>query len=195
MTDLERGIHPQKIPKDVNLVSAQQDSDQQVTEDHPATRVMTDLKHTKPFQIKSTASLEEVNDKMIACGVRLLFVHSSQNQLRGIITASDILGEKPLLFVNANGGTRDEIVAENIMTPLNKLEAIPLEQLNNARVADIVEALKECRRHHMLVLETNKQGDFVRGLFSITQVGRQLNTEIKLTERATNFAQMNKALS
>ena len=80
------------------------------------------------------------------------------------------------------------------MTPLDKLEAIPLEQVKKARVKDIVAALKDCRRHHMLVLESCEDGNFVRGIFSITQVGRQLGTKINPSERASSFAQLNKAL-
>lgn len=194
MIEAERGIRPQHVPATVNLVTPQQDSAQRVSENDPATRVMTDLTIITPFQIESSASLQNINDKMIACGVRLLFVSDPQGNLSGLITSKDILGEKPLLFVTKNGGTRDEIVAQDIMTPLNKLEAIPLEQVMKARVSDIVIALKECRRHHMLVLESRKDGDFVRGIFSITQVGRQLGTEINPSERATSFAQINKAL-
>jgi len=194
MIDYERGIHPQQVPTDVSLITPQQATNQQVTENEPATRVMTDLKSIAPFQIEASASIEDVNSKMIACGVRLLFVHNPQGQLSGLITSKDILGEKPLLFVTNNGGTRDEITVQDIMTPLHKLEAIPFEQVKKAQVAHIVEALKECRRHHMLVLEKSNEGNFVRGLFSITQVGRQLGFEINPTERATSFAQINRAL-
>lgn len=194
MIETDRGMQPQAVPTDVNLITPQQDSTQRVTESDPATRVMTDLKVITPFQTESNASLKSVNDKMIACGVRLLFVHDPQGNLSGLITANDILGEKPLLFVTNNGGTRDEIIAEDIMTPLNQLEAIPLDQVKKAHVADIVNALKECRRHHMLVLESTEDGNFVRGIYSITQVSRQLGIEISPNERATSFAEINKAL-
>ena len=40
----------------------------------PARSVFTDFHHIRPFSIGSAATLAEVNDKMIACGVRLLFV-------------------------------------------------------------------------------------------------------------------------
>lgn len=194
MREIERGIHPQTVPSDVNLITPKKDSEQQVSGNDPAIRVMTDLKVIKPFQIESGASLAEINDKMVACGVRLLFVNDSQGQLNGLITANDILGEKPLLFVTQHGGNRDEIVAQDMMTPLSELEAIPLEQVKKVCVSDVVGALKECGRHHMLVLEHNDNGNFVRGIFSITQVSNQLGIEINPNERATSFAQLNQAL-
>ncbi len=194
MAEIERGIHSQQVPDDVSLLTPKQDSDQHVRGDDPAIRVMTNFKVIKPFQIEAGASLANINDKMIACGVRLLFVHDAQEKLIGLITANDILGEKPLLFVTNKGGSRDEITAHDMMTPLSELEAIPLHQVEKAQVSDVVEALKECGRHHMLVLENKKGNNFLRGIFSITQLSNQLGVEINPSERATSFAQLNKAL-
>lgn len=194
MIDIERGLHPTEVPAGVSLVTPADDSTKNVTEDQPARNVMTDLKVVTPFQIESSASIEQINSKMIACGVRLLFVNGPQGDLCGLITATDILGEKPLLYVTNNGGSREDITAHDIMTPLSKLEAIPLNQVLNARVSDIVAALKDCRRHHMLVLETRDNCKCVRGIFSVTQVGRQLGVEITPNERAESFAQIRKAL-
>lgn len=194
MIDVERGLHPQTVPAGVSLVTPADESAKNVIEGQPARDVMTDLKVVTPFQIESNASIEKINGKMIACGVRLLFVNDPQGALCGLITATDILGEKPLLYVTNNGGSRDDITAHDIMTPLSKLEAIPLSQVLNAKVSDIVAALKDCRRHHMLVLETHDNCKCVRGIFSVTQVGRQLGIEITPSERAASFAQLNKAL-
>jgi CBS-domain-containing membrane protein len=194
MIEPERGLHPQKVPTEVRLVTPDASTDRHVSENDPARNVMTDFRLIKPFQIESNASLEATNSKMIACGVRLLFVNDPGGNLAGLITSTDILGEKPLLYVTQNGGARDDITAEDIMTPLAKLEGITLNQVLNARVADIVKALKDCRRHHMLVIDSSEGTKCVRGLFSITHVGRQLGTEITPSVRAEGFAQISKAL-
>jgi len=195
MVAFERGIHPQAVPAGVTLFTPAHAAQKNVKENDPARDVMTDLRTVTPFQIESSASIEEINSKMIACGVRLLFVNDLDKHLIGLITATDILGEKPLLHVTHNGGTREDITAHDLMTPLNKLEGIPLSQVLNSQVSDIVDALKDCRRHHMLVLENRDDDKFVRGLFSVTQVSRQLGIEITPSERAESFAQLNKALA
>lgn len=195
MVAFERGIHPQPVPAGVTLYTPAHAAQKNVKENDPARDVMTDLRTVTPFQIESSASIEEINSKMIACGVRLLFVNDLDKHLIGLITATDILGEKPLLHVTHNGGTREDITAHDLMTPLNKLEGIPLSQVLNSQVSDIVAALKDCRRHHMLVLENRDDDKFVRGLFSVTQVSRQLGIEITPSERADSFAQLNKALA
>ena len=194
MIAFEKGIHPQKVPANVCLITPFEGSDRRVTEKNPARDVMTDLSTMKAFQINASASLQQVNDKMMACGVRLLFVNDSQNKLLGLITSTDILGEKPLLYVNSHGGSRENITADDIMTPLDKLEAIPLTQVLHAHVSDIVTALKDCRRHHMLVTEESDGNSYIRGMFSVTQVAKQLGTEITPSVRADSFAQLTKAL-
>ena len=195
MNEIERGIHPHQVPEPVFLASPDNANSQIITPDHPAREVMTDLRKIKPFQINATASLQEINDKMICCEVRLLFVNDSQGQFCGIITATDILGEKPLLFIQNNAIKREDITAQDLMTPLHKLEAIPFEQIIQSRVSDVITALKDCRRHHMLVIEKRQGKDYVRGIYSVTQVSKQCGIEIIQNERADGFAQLNKALA
>ena len=195
MIQPDRSLHPQQVPSGINLITPDDKSGKTISENDPAMVVMTDLKKVSAFQIESSASIDAINNKMMACGVRLLFVHDTQDNLVGLITSSDIQGEKPLLYVTQNGGTRDDIGAQELMTPLAKLEGFPLEEVKKSRVADIANALKECRRNHMLVLE-NREGDqFIRGLFSATQLSRQLGTNITPSFRAESFAQLNRALA
>lgn len=195
MIHLDRNIHPQQVPNVIHLVTPKNNTHKTVTENDPAVAVMTDLKKVTPFQIDSSASIEAINNKMIACGVRLLFVNDPQENLAGLITTTDIEGEKPLLYVTNNGGSREDITAIDLMTPLNKLEGIPLEEVEKAHVADICKALKECRRKHMLVIESRAEGKFIRGIFSATQLSRQLGTNISPSYRAESFAQLNRALA
>lgn len=194
MIENECSLNPNPVPEGINLVSPERDPKKKVSEDSPAISVMTDLRIIRPFQIEGSASLEAINDKMIACGVRLLFIKNQQKRLIGLITANDILGEKPLLFATNNSCSRHDIEAKDMMTPISKLEAIPLEEIEEATVADVVIALENSSRHHMLVLEKNEGRNCVRGIISVTQVARQLSKDINPSQRASSFAQLNRAL-
>ena len=94
---------------------------QRVTLDDPAVNVMTDLKQVVAITIDPEASIENANRVMIRRGVRLLLVVDVNNYLLGIITATDILGEKPMQFIQSHGGTRNEIRVRDIMTPHDQL--------------------------------------------------------------------------
>ncbi len=195
MSSTTSTLSPIKVPAGVGLVSPSRDPSKKIDEDAPATSVMTDLKVITPFQIDTNSTIDEANHKMVACGVRLLFVHDDKEQLAGLITSKDTLGEKPMLFVKDNGGKHSDITVKDIMTPISQLDAIPLEAVENATVGDIVSGLQNCKRHHMLVLQTRDDRTCIRGIISITQVGRQLGREICPTRIAEGFAELNKALT
>lgn len=187
---------PEPVPANVILISPDKASDKTITESSPAISVMTDLNVVKPFSISPDASIRETNDKMIACGVRLLFVLDSQSQgkLLGLVTSNDIIGEKPMRYIATHGGSHGELSASQLMTPLEKLEAVPMEQIKRITVGQLLQAVQDSKRHHMLVVETVDAQPMVRGIISITQIGRQLGIELSPTLRATSFAQLNQKL-
>ncbi|MFT4607984.1 MAG: hypothetical protein ACI9V8_000417 [Urechidicola sp.] len=68
---------------------------------------------------------------MIACGVRILFFAESDEALLGLVTYNDLFGEKPLLFIQQNGGKLEEITASDLMTLLARLEALYFLDIQN----------------------------------------------------------------
>ena len=78
------------------------------------------------------------------------------------------------------------------MTPAEKLEAIPVQDVAQMRVGHIVATLKAVRRQHLMVSEEG--GRRVRGLFSASQVARQLGMELQTFEVASTFADIEAAL-
>jgi len=169
---------------------------QKVTLDSPAVAVMTDLEQVMAVTIGPDVSVEAANQYMIAAGVRLLLVVAGERQVFGLITASDILGEKPLKHLQRVGGTFSEILVRDIMTPQEELDVLRLQDVRLARVGDIVSTLKYFGRQHALVteLETGHGSQKVRGIFSATQIGRQLGMTVVPGEIATTFAQLETVL-
>ncbi len=161
-----------------------------------ATSVMTDLAKVPSFSIAATAPINKANGNMIACGVRLLFVTAENGDLVGLITATDLLGEKPLQYITERGGTRDDIIVNDIMTRKASLEVLHFSDVANASVGDIVETMKACNRKHMLVVRTDEdtQVETVCGIYSSSQIGYQLGIVIEPSTRADTFAELEKVL-
>jgi CBS-domain-containing membrane protein len=158
--------------------------------------VLTDFTYIRPFTISSTATIDQINDKMITCGVRLLFVAKTDGMLHGLVTFTDLFGEKPVQYIQRHGGSREEILAQDIMTPLAQLEALQKDDVARAKVGDIVETIKTTGRQHMLVSHTYEDGrQIVIGLFSSTQIEKLLGIKIELSPRAQTFADLERALS
>ncbi len=159
-----------------------------VTLADPALLVMTDLRVTLPYTIDINASLIATHDKMIACGVRLLFVIDGEGLTRGIMTAQDILGDRPVRVISSRGGARDELTVKDVMTPLALVEVVLMQDVIEASVGNIVESLKLLGRRHLLVIEPEPNGpSTVRGIFSATRIGRQLGEEIMVAEQRPRF--------
>lgn len=170
---------------------------QRVGLDDPAAQVMTDLAQVTAVTIDPEGSIENANRVMIRRGVRLLLVVNVHNHVLGIITASDILGEKPMQIVQSRGITRGEIRVRDIMTPYDRLEVLALRDVRAAKVGHIVATLKHAGRQHAVVVDVDDNGrEIVRGLFSTTQIARQLGEALEVSpEVAHSFAEVQAALS
>ncbi|GJL73340.1 MAG: hypothetical protein NMNS01_25390 [Nitrosomonas sp.] len=173
----------------------QPDQPKSITLESPALDAMTDLRLTHAAVIEPEATIESANSYMKQRGVRSLFVLNMKQILQGVITATDILGEKPLRFNQERKIKHHEILVSDIMTPLNSLEAISIDEIRRAKVGHIVTSLRDAGRQHTLVTEKNINGDLlICGIFSLTQIEKQMGEIIPLTEVAKTFAEIEATL-
>jgi len=135
--------------------------------------------------------MAEANRRMIQRSVRLLLVVDEKRKVLGIITATDILGEKPLQVIAERGLRHDDIQVSDVMTPQARLEVLSMNDVRGVKVGHVVATLKKSGRQHALVVETDRGGiQTVRGLFSVTQIARQLGVTIQTTEIARTFSEI-----
>ena len=176
--------------------SPSQSLPERVTPDSPAIDVLTDLKRINAVVIRPDDTIEEANKRMIQRNVRLLLVLDHARKVEGLITATDTLGEKPMLVVAARHCRRDEVLVREIMTPQSRLEVLDIEDVHRSKVWHIVATLKQAGRQHAMVVEYDRSGgQTVRGLFSTSQIGRQLGAVIQTSEVARTFSEIEAALA
>lgn len=163
-----------------------------VTLDDPAFSVMTDLREVAAATTRPDETIDQAHAQMIRRGVRLLFVLDAAGTVAGILTATDLLGEKPMRFMRDRGVSHAEILVEDIMTPATTLDALPLLDVAQMRVGHIVATLQAVGRRHLIVAEEG--GRRIRGIFSTSQLARQLGVELQTFEVARSFADIEAAL-
>ncbi len=162
----------------------------------PALAVMTDLTQFKTASAVPTTTLDQAEQKMIYLGVRLLFVVEEMPTILGLVTDTDLRGDKPLRLIDERRLARDRISVADVMTPLSDLDAVDYESMRIASVNNLVATLKRFGRNHLLVVERSSEGpERVRGVVSRSQIERQLGKSLEVTEVATNFAELGKMLS
>lgn len=174
-------------PHDVNPVGI----------DTPAMRVMTDFQQITPVTIRPDATLAMANNAMISHAVRLLFVAEVDDEIIGVITARDTMGDRPITLLKERGGKREDLRVADLMTPHAKMEALRLSDVMRAEVGHILKTLQQLGRQHALVVEFNPLSgrDEIRGMFSATAIGRRLGVPIHTFEIAQTFAEIESALA
>ncbi|MGA7799574.1 MAG: CBS domain-containing protein [Gammaproteobacteria bacterium] len=182
---------------DLGYFRPSQEFPDHVTMDSPAVLVMTDLRQVTAVTVEANVSIDWALNRMKEGGVRLLLVANSHDRVQGLITSTDIQGEKPMQLLKELGGQRSDLRVRDIMVPAEALEVMSLADVLKARVGDVVATLKRVGRRHALVEDTDPHTGWpaVRGIFSITQIGTQLGIAIETIEVATTFAEVTAVLN
>ena len=156
-----------------------------------AMQVMTDLSKVPSATITADAALEDANHSMILRGVRLLLVLGESNRIVGVITSTDLLGEKPVLIAQKRQTKRSDLRVADVMTPVDAMDTMQIDDVKRASVGDIVATLKSDGRAHALVVGQGNDGrQHLLGIFSATQIARQLGVHIQTHEVARTFAEI-----
>ncbi len=161
----------------------------------PAINVMTDLNNVAAVTISPSCMLDEATDRMIKMKVKLLFVTDSKNRIIGLLTYSDLQGERPIQFQQSNGVSRNEICVLDIMTGIETIDVIAWPMVEKALVGDIAMTMKKMNRQHALVLENPSDDIYqIRGIFSTSLLSKSLGINIETTEVAQTFAEFERVL-
>ena len=169
-----------------------------VTPECSALAVMTDLARVAPATIRAQAPIAGANRFMITRGVRLLLVTDDHENVLGVITASDLLSERPMRVAIERGLRRDELTVADVMTPADQVEVIRYADVEGARVGHVLETLRRAGRQHALVVDYDElpaRRTMVRGIFSLSQLARQLGVAVQTGgEVARTFSEIESAI-
>ena len=185
------------IESGTSIAQTRPQSSSRVTLESPAIEVMTDLTQVKAATTHPSTLLLQAEQAMIYQGVRMLFVVTELPTVEGLITATDLHGDRAMRIVHERGLHHDELCVADVMTRLPELDAVAFDALKSASVGNLVATLKRVGRNHLLVVQAAAQDtpQRVRGVVSRAQIERQLGRPIELSEIAHSFADIERALS
>lgn len=195
MTRTFNVIRAAPLQKGASFHKPAQNLPARVTLDDPMSHVMTDFRVVTAYTIFPLQTIEEAREKMIHRGVRMLLVVDDLNHILGLITATDLTGEKPMQVVQDQGIRYSDVLVKDIMVPRERMEVLCMDDLQTACVGDIVATLKAQGRQHALVVERDPdRSQIVRGMFSISQISRQLDEQVETVGVAGTFAELAEAV-
>lgn len=167
-----------------------------VTLEDSALTVLTDFQRVTAIIILPGDTVDEAHRRMIQRAVRLLLVVNQDRRVVGAITANDILGEKPMQVIAQRGIRREELQVRDIMIPQERIEVLKMSDLRGAKVGHVVATLRNSGRQHAMAVDVELNGrQTVRGVFSATQIARQLGIVLQTGEIARTFAEIEALLA
>ncbi len=186
-----------RFPENTCIPQAQPQTMGHVTLASPGLEVMTDLALVKASTVDPATSLANAEQTMIHQGVRMLLVVSEFPCVDGLVTASDLIGDKPMRLVHERNVHHNDLCVADVMTDLSKLDALDFDDLKSSNVGQVVATFKKFGRKYLLVVQNPTQSSpaRIRGVISLAQLERQLGSTLGSTEIATTFAEIEKALA
>lgn len=167
-------LHLQELGKS-EVVTGPVGESLQVKLTDPAVFVMSDFRERPFFKVAPDEQIDRVLDKMKNAGVRSAFVMDSLgDKLLGMITAYDIMGEKPLRYLQSSGFTEHrDVFVSDIMESVKDMVAVEMHEVEKENVQAVLDVLQLSKRSHLPVVEMNEgEQPHLRGLFSATRVLR-----------------------
>lgn len=148
--------------------------------DDPAIQALIDFKYLKAEVIGPDEPIDVALLAVKKCSYHALLVVNQDHQVSGLVTAEDLLGEKPLKVIQERRLPRADIFVGLVMIPQRSLLAIDIESLRHAKVGHVVETLRVHKQHFMLVVKQDEetQAPTIRGLFSIGHLSKQMGRDL-----------------
>lgn len=176
----ELALNTFRFPENTCIPQAQPKAAAGITPASPGIDVMTDLAVVRAATITPDTPLDKAEQTMIQQGVRSLFVMSEYPCVDGLVTAADLLGDKPVRLMTQLKVQRNALCVTDVMTRLSDLDALDYNELKDATVADVISTFKRVGHTHLLVVQsaTLKGPARIRGVISITQLERQLGRSV-----------------
>jgi hypothetical protein len=135
---------------------------------------MTDFHDRSMVVVDGEMQIDAALDVMKHAGVRSAFVlNGVHTGVEGLVTAYDILGEKPVRHMHAFGSPRHAVQVVDIMDSIEQWVVVQLGELENATVACVLDAFRRTGRSHIAVVE-GRAGEEprLRGVFSAAKLLR-----------------------
>ena len=197
MTTFVHTLNPVEVTRDMTISVNQVVDKSDLSLNAPALNAMTDLKKVRAVTVNPNNSIEFAKELMKYAGIRMLLVIDDNNHLLGLVTYRDFIGEKVINIIASEKISREQIQVGQVMTPLRDLNPFIFSDIEHSTVKEVISILREAGRQHAIVIEgTGSDNEyFIRGLFSVTQIGRQLGMDISSDDHVQSFAEFEKLMA
>lgn len=167
------------------------DHSDSITLHSPALCVFTDFRQHQPLVINVQCHADQAERLMLQAHVRLKLVVDDHGAFVGLVSLADLDNQERIKKV-AEGFSRKELTVADFMRPREGLRVLSFEQLSEAQVGDVVEALRNTPDQHCLIIDFRNHE--IRGVISSSDIARRLQLPLDIN-RHSSFVGIFTALS
>ncbi len=153
----------------------------------PALLFLIDFSKHPVFTIDSTLTAIEARDYMTKFHIQVEVVINKNNEFLGIVSNDELI-ERRIVQRVSEGVKRNEIEVTDFMKPKIRIKALAINELINATIADVINALRKNGESYCLAIDHNSNK--IRGLFSAKEIAKMLNMTIDLPQIAPSFSSL-----
>ncbi|MDO6593537.1 CBS domain-containing protein [Neptuniibacter sp. 1_MG-2023] len=154
----------------------------------PAITILTDFSHVQPLSMELDVSIDDARHMMRKVHVRSVLVIDSDENFKGFLTLADLESRSALSVATTAGIKRQDISIRDVMTPRAQLKAIPLSEIQSAKIGNLLQTLKHEGTPHILVVDTSNHS--IRGVISSSDIARRLNISVDISKRVSSFQEV-----
>lgn len=159
-----------------------------------ATNLMVDFSKQHAITVGTTVTVNDALETMRTNNIRALMVTDYKGNFAGLVTATDLMGRKPMAYANEAGISPAEVQVKSIMSPKSKLKAMARADVDKANIGDVVQVLRSLNEQHILVVQGGEENMKICGLFSASDFKRALNIEINPSTIANTFSDLERVI-
>ena len=160
-----------------------------------AISAMIDHRLEKAPICHTKSSLDEANKQMAHEKSNMLLVENDKGQIVGLISSTDIAGEKPIQFVKETKKKRDEVKVGHLMSKIEHMPVLNIQGVLQAKIGDVLHTLNDIGSEYILVTTKSGNETHIRGVFSARVIAQSLNIFFSPSPAAKTFAEYSRALN
>ncbi len=152
-----------------------------------AMTIFVDFEREQPFMLEQSTSLNDAIAIMKREHVRRKLVIDSNEHFRGVVSMGDLVSSKAVKAAQLRGLKHDELTIEHVMIDKEHLHAVPLRELQHARIGDALITMQSFDEEHLLVVDDYGR---LRGIVSSTDIARAIQMPVRIEEHGHSVPEM-----
>ena len=152
--------------------------------DDPATEAFIDFKKIPAATVSPKTELNHLLSLVQDSNRYVLMVTNNKQQLVGLISAAYLLSSMPIRLIAENDLKHEEVTAEMLMTPVEKIVRLDAWTLTHSCVGHIIATLQAANKNYAVVIEkTEAEHGEIMGIFALPLINKHMIEDVNLKEK------------